>query len=157
MVFTVLQVVPELKVLEVFRQNGISYKHQKLNLLKLYKRYRPQLIYAESNQYQAVFPQELKDDYAMLPILAYNTGGEKHTWEVGVPSMVDYFENGQLPIPTGDKESMIYKEILFEELSAIIYEDGKVKSVGDHDDTVMSLWIAIQAAIEYFGSILQTT
>ena len=154
-VYTVLQIEPEIRILEVYRQNGISYKVQKAELLKLYKRYRPQMISIESNQYQAVFPQELKEDYALMPIEASWTGVDKHNYGVGVPSMKDYFELDQIKIGTGDYESVLYKDILFKELNGMIYSDGKVSSVQKHDDTVMSLWIAIKSAREHFGMFLE--
>ena len=154
-VYTVLQVKPDIRVLDRYRSQGVPYPEQKRKLLQMYKLYRPSMIFIESVYYQAVFPQDLQAEYSMLPVRKYNTGGEKHTYQVGIPSMVDYFETLQLKIPNGCPDSLKYQETLFNELQGIVYEEGKVKKTREWDDTVMSLWISIQAGKEYFGSILQ--
>lgn len=154
-VYTVLQVKPEIRILDVYRKQGVTYKEQKRQLLKLYKLYRPAMIYIESNYYQAVFPQELQEEYAMLPVYQFNTGGDKNKYQIGVPSLKDYFETLQMKVPNACHDSFKYQNVLFEELQGMVYEEGKVKKTREFDDTVMSLWIAIQAGKEYYGSILQ--
>ena len=54
-------------------------------------------------------------------------------------------ENGKFRIPRGDKRSVEITNLWIEEMRSFTWVEGALRSVGTHDDTVMSLWIADQA------------
>lgn len=161
LVYTVLQYSPVVRILDVYRAKGVTYKQQKIELLRLYSIYRPQLIYVESNQYQAVMAQELRGDFAMLPVYPFRTGARtkggmtnKSDWKTGIPSLRDLFEYDNVKFPVGDDESRSMMNILIRELSGFAYVKGVLKSTTRHDDMVLSFWIAVEAARNCIGNVL---
>ena len=131
------------------RYLGLPYKRQKELIKELHRAYIFDLVVIESNQYQSVLPQDLQDETTM-PILPYNTGKEKHSFEIGIPKVRTHFENKRYIIPKD-----ISLDPLFAELQGWITEkDGKVKSIMQHDDTTMALWLATIGAERIGSSIL---
>jgi hypothetical protein len=132
-------------VIDIERFHGATYKEQKAAIIATGRRYRPDLMFLESNQMQAIFGQELKED-TDLPIKEFHTTGlAKHSLEKGLPSMRTLLENGKWRIPRGDARSVEMTDIWITELNQFLFDKGKVQSIGEHDDCAMASWIADQA------------
>lgn len=131
-------------LIDIYRGKGLEYQKQKSLINKYGRLYDPFMIFLEANQMQSIFGDELIRE-TDLPIQKYTTGVEKHSLEKGVPELRVLLENGKFRIPRGDKDSVEKTDILIEEMGGMTFLEGKVQSVGEHDDTVMALWIANQA------------
>jgi hypothetical protein len=107
-------------------------------------KYDPALIFLESNQMQRIFGDELIRT-TDLPIKQFVTGAQKNTLDKGVPSLRMLLENGKFRIPRGDKRSIEATNLWIDEMRSFTWVEGALRSVGTHDDTVLSVWIADQA------------
>lgn len=134
-------------ILDIFREKGLSYKGQFEKIVELSKRYRPQLVYVEANQYQRVLVDMLRDR-TDIPVKPFITGRKKVDLIEGVPGLRVLFENGKIRIPRGDDRSIDLTDVLVRELVNFGWREGKLEGVGEHDDTVMALYIADQAVKE---------
>jgi hypothetical protein len=121
---------------------------------------RPEMIHAEANQMQRIFTDEIVRE-TDLPIRKFYTAGVqpkrpwqkgmasltmgKHHMDRGVPSLRITLENRKWRIPRGDEQSIEKTDIWMGEMMAMSWQDGKVISVGDHDDCVMAMWMADSA------------
>jgi len=70
----------------------------------------------------------------------------KHSLDRGVPSLRLAFERKKWRIPRGDAHAIDMTDTWIAEFNCIAYENGKVESVGEHDDCVMATWMADTAA-----------
>lgn len=142
-------------IVEMVRVRGVAY-HEQLKLitdtLAPYQHTgQLALVMVEANQMQRVFGDEIIRT-TNLPIRKfYTTGGEKHSLERGVPALRMYLENGKLRFPRGNAESRDATDILMSEMQSFAWLKGKLQGVGQHDDTVMSLWIATIAVLKGAG------
>ena len=133
-------------ILDIERLHGASYREQKSAIIRSARLWKPDLMFLESNQMQAIFGQELRQD-TDLPIKEFHTTGlAKHSLEKGLPSLRTLLENGKFRIPRGDARSVEMTDKWIAELNSFLFDKGKVQSIGDHDDIAMSCWIADQAA-----------
>jgi len=148
-VFTVLGVMPKrhIKILDIWR-GKLNFEGQKQKLHDLARLYKPSLIYSEKNQAQIVFAEDMMLYQQHLPIKPFLTHGNKNALDVGVPSMVSYFENRVFDVPYGDDTTQKLIDTLFRELNGVTIKDGKVKTATKNDDMMMSLWIALNAATD---------
>jgi hypothetical protein len=143
-------------VVSIRRGQGWGF-HKQLDIIKEeYVLYRPDVITVESNQFQRIFTDELIRETDM-PIRRFFTAGVqpkqpwrkgmstltmgKHHLDRGVPSLRMSLENRKWRWPRGDAESIELTDYVFGELQAMSFQDGRVVSVGDHDDTVMAMWM----------------
>lgn len=151
------------------RGKGWSFQHQ-LDLIEEENALmRPEVIFAEANQMQRIFADELVRTTA-LPIKKFYTAGKqpkqpwkkgmtaismsKHHIERGIPRIQMSLENGKWRIPRGDAHSIEMTDVWIGELQAFSFQDGKVVSVGEHDDSSMATWMSECAADEY-GNLQQ--
>jgi len=89
-----------------------------------------------------------------LPVREFVTGRKKAHLEEGVPGLRVLFENRKFKIPRGDQRSIEITNILVRELNAFGFMEGKVQGIGEHDDTVMALYIANEAIKQWEGTKL---
>jgi len=131
-------------IIDVKRGKGLSYGRQLSLINSLGRKYQPALIFLEANQMQRIFGDELirKTD---LPIRKFVTTAAKHLLDKGVPSLRVLLENGKFRIPRGDAKSVDMMDTWINEMRALTWVDGQIKSVGTHDDTAMACWICDQA------------
>ncbi len=80
-----------------------------------------------------------------LPIKLFQTGDQKNSLSNGVPAIRILLENYKFRIPRGDAHSIEMTDIWIHEMTSMTIRNGKVTSLGDHDDTVSACWIAEQA------------
>jgi hypothetical protein len=135
----------EHQIVDITRMHGVPFHKQESQMIEQGYERRPAKMLLESNQAQRIFNDELKRK-TDLPVEPYNTGAEKHALDRGIPSLVMLFENGKVRIPRGDQRSRDLTDIFIEELHNFTFQDGRVLSVGAHDDTVMAFWLAVTAA-----------
>jgi hypothetical protein len=131
-------------IINIERHQGAKYKKQKSRINAQGQKYQPALIILEDNQMQAIYGQELMEE-TDLPIVTYTTGVEKHSLAKGVPALRTLLENKKYRCPRGDQESVEMTDVWIDELHNISVVDGKVISVGEHDDTVMASWLGEKA------------
>ena len=131
-------------VIDIVRGKGLPYQEQLSKINEVGKIYDPAIIFLEANQMQRIFGDELirKTD---LPIKQFVTGVQKNSLDKGVPSLRVLLENGKFRIPRGDKRSIEATNVWINEMRNFTWHDGKLQSVGSHDDTVMGCWICDQA------------
>jgi hypothetical protein len=111
-----------------------------LQLRRINTEFRPDCIMLESNQFQQIFVQEA--DRQGLPVLPHNTNTNKYDMKEGVPGLALTFERQKFRFPRGDQYSIDATDLVASELGSIAYTDKGLQGVGEHDDTVMCLWIA---------------
>ena len=118
---------------------------------------RPAVFHIEANQAQRIIPDEAIRT-TDLPIRRFFTTGVqpklewkrgmtsismgKHNLDRGVPSLRMSLESKKWRIPRGDPHSIEMTDIWIGEMGCISFEDGRILSVGEHDDTVMACWFA---------------
>jgi hypothetical protein len=69
-------------------------------------------------------------------------------------SLLLAFEQGHIKLPYGDERSRAYTHKVEQELNRFgMQKNGKLESVGVHDDLAMSLALANWASKEFKGSI----
>lgn len=148
-------------VLDIIRRNGISFQEQLSLINEAGRKYEADLIFIESNQMQRVWGDELirTSDLPIKKFVSTGTGkkgiqnpsgntftSNKNSLEGGVPALRVILENGKYRIPRGDAHSVEVTNTWIEEMQSFtMLEDGKLKGVGSHDDTVMACWIAERA------------
>jgi len=85
-------------VLDVVRVKGVGFQEQLRRIRALAKKYGPDVIACESNHFQRIFPDELVE--TGLPVHRVITGkSEKHSLEVGLPSLRVLLENELVRAP----------------------------------------------------------
>ncbi len=129
------------KVLHIFRKRGVSFSNQANKILDLHKFFSYDKIMIENNQYQDVLPGSLKNE-TDLPVKGYQTGAERSTKQIGVPSIRVLFENGKYSIPYGPRSRRLADKYVHELHSLSIDEDDKITTSAGHKDIVMANWLA---------------
>lgn len=143
-------------IANIRRGKGWGFQRQLDEIKEEYALMRPAVIHAEANQMQRIFTDELIRE-TDIPIRKFFTSGVqprqpwrkgmtqvtagKHDLDRGVPSLRMSLENKKWRIPRGDERSIELTDVWIGELQALSWQDGKVISVGAHDDLAMSCWI----------------
>ena len=132
-------------IMDIQREKGLGFQQQLSLIKEAAKKYEPGLIFLESNQMQRIFGDELIRT-TDLPIKKFvTTAQNKNALDKGVPSLRVLLENQKFRIPRGDARSVELTDFWINEMRAFTWSDGKLQSVGTHDDTVMACWICDQA------------
>lgn len=132
-------------IVDIQREKGLGFQQQLSLISGVARKYEPALIFLESNQMQRIFGDELIRT-SDLPIKEFvTTAQNKNALDKGVPSLRVLLENKKFRIPRGDARSIEMTDIWINEMRAFTWSDGKLQSVGNHDDTIMGCWICDQA------------
>lgn len=134
-------------IIDIVRDKGLGFQEQLSLINATAKKYNPQWIYCEKNAMQRIFGDELIRT-SDLPIKNVHTGENKHSLEKGVPALRVLLENQKVRIPRGDGPSVQKTDEWTNEMHNLTFQNGKVISVGEHDDTAMAWYIAEQAIRE---------
>jgi len=131
-----------------FRAKGLDFDAQVELLRSVCRTYNVTMGYVEQNGFQRWLPAELKKYPETRCIVGHNTGLEKVNPIDGIPGLAIAVERGRWDgsLPCGDPESAAYAKILRTEAAAIGWRDRKLQGLGEHDDTIMSWWLADRAA-----------
>jgi len=134
------------RLFDMRRFKGRSMTEQLREIEDVYHTYRPQRIFIEDNQFQRVFKDEMVRN-TDLPVQGFTTTGRnKNSFENGIPSLQVLFENRKWSFPRKTERDRRVTDTILGELRCFTYVNGKLQGVGSHDDCVMSLWIANEAA-----------
>jgi hypothetical protein len=131
-------------IVDIRRGRGLAYQEQLSLINEVGRLYEPALIFVEDNAMQRIFGDELIRT-SDLPIRKFTTGVQKNSLEMGVPSLRVLLENHKFRIPRGDKNSVELTDLWIAEMRSFTWQDGKLISVGGHDDIAMACWICDQA------------
>jgi hypothetical protein len=166
------------------RGHGLGYEEQISLLEQEYSLMRFEVAYVEANQAQRLIPEgairrtgvPIRKFFTLgvQPKKDWNKGmstlsAGKHHLDRGVPGLRLSLENKKWRIPVGDasdpeaaRHTQRLVELWIGEMQCISYQDGKVVSVGEHDDSVMACWMAdcgirLGGASFSFGDDRETT
>lgn len=132
-------------LLNIWRKQSSSYTEQVNQIVSINQRFRPQTIIVETNGFQKIM-SDLVKGRGVKNIKEFVTTSKvkKDSYE-GLPSLSAIFERYQFKMPYAEGETRNMAEVIFGEFASISYvEDlGKLESVGQHDDTVMSIFIGL--------------
>ena len=146
------------------REKAWGFQRQVDAIKDEYYMMRPDLIHIEANQMQRVWSDEITrtTDIPVRKFFTTGVGGRqpltpwakgatsisvnKHHIDRGVPGMRLTLENRKWRIPRGDEYSIEMTDAWIGEMGSMGWIDGKVQSVGEHDDLVMACWMAHSAA-----------
>lgn len=131
-------------IIDIYKERGLDFTAQLNKIKDMYRRYKPGIIFCESNQAQRIFGKELQQN-TDLPVYLYQTGDAKHSLEQGIPAIRTLLEGQKYRIPRGDARSVRLTNEWIDEMKAHTWDGGRVISVGEHDDMVMALWICERA------------
>ena len=130
-------------IVDLQRVKGMPY-HEQLALVKAVgNKYQPSVIAIESNAAQ-VFLADTLIRTTNLPIVKTVTTAQKHSLENGLPSLKLMFENRKLRLPRGDEHSLKMTDLLIDEFGGFTFLNGRVQSVGSHDDVPMAFYTGLQ-------------
>jgi hypothetical protein len=131
-----------------FRAKGLDFDQQVELLRSVCREYGVTMGYVEQNGFQRWLPAELEKYHETRCIVGHNTGLEKANAIDGIPGLSIAVSHGRWDgsLPCGDRESAAYAKILRTEAAAYGWRDGKLQGLGEHDDTVLSWWLADRAA-----------
>ncbi len=132
-------------LLDIKRKKGLPMMEQLRLIEDTYRTYRPLRVLIEDNAFQRVFKDELIRN-TDIPVEGFTTGVNKQALDRGVPSLQILFENRKFVIPRKTERDRILTDLLVNELKCFTWQEGKLQGLGAHDDMVMSLWIANEAA-----------
>ena len=153
---TVMRIKPDEDVKEivhVVHERGMSSMAQKRMMVMLNSRFKPDLIELEGNNFQRMLEQEMRELASDMPIRVFMTTRTKK--ESLFMSLLLAFEQGQVKLPYGDERSRNYTNQVMQELNRFgMQKNGKLESVGVHDDLAMSLALANWASKEFRGSVM---
>lgn len=157
-------------IVDIVRERGWGFQRQKDAIKECYAKYLPEVIHIESNQMQRVWPETLAEETGMNLRMFFTSGTagsqppkfwkkgmttisvNKHHIDRGVPSLRVSLENRKWRIPRGDAHAIEMTDYWIGELQCISLQDGKVVSVGEHDDLVYGTWMA-DTAIRISGGL----
>tara|TARA_R100000995_G_scaffold70826_1_gene39438 strand:- start:1128 stop:2606 length:1479 start_codon:yes stop_codon:yes gene_type:complete len=153
---TVMRMKPDEDVKEivhVVHERGMSSMAQKRMMVILNNKFQPELIELEGNNFQRMLEQEMRELRADMPIRVFMTTRTRK--ESLFMSLLLAFEQGHIKLPYGDERSRAYTHKLEQELNRFgMQKNGKLESVGVHDDLAMSLALANWASKEFKGSVM---
>lgn len=131
-------------IVDIQREKGLPYQQQLSLINAAARKYNSALVFLEDNQAQRIFGDELIRT-SDLPIKKFTTGVQKNALDKGVPSLRVLLENQKFRIPRGDAHSIEMTDLWINEMRSFTFNDGKLTSVGGHDDLAMACWICDQA------------
>lgn len=133
-------------ILDIRRSRGLPFQAQLKEIEIAAALYDPTLILIESNAMQQIYTDEMRRT-TDLPVKEFVTHAtNKYPLDKGVPSLRIALEGGKVVIPKGDEISRRLSEIWEDECQQFGFIDGKLQGIGEHDDTVMAWWFAVEAS-----------
>jgi len=141
------------RIIHVHHEKGMDFNSQIDKIIELNARFNPIIIELETNNFAMAFNQVLRE-ISDLPIKPFNMNRMKK--EALIHSLQLHFEQKHLAIPFSNKGSTQRHMItLMTELSMFtMLDNGKMESLGAHDDMVIALALSVQATKEYRENII---
>lgn len=132
-------------LLWMWRKVGATYAEQINEIKRLNSNFNPDIILLETNGFQQIYYEELKD---YLPVVESKTGNDKKSFEVGIPSLEVLFEQSKIHFPRGDEYSRTTIDEICKELTSMTWTGKGLEGVGAHDDIPVALWKAVKGLKE---------
>lgn len=133
-------------LINLYHKKGVKFYEQRRALLSIWKNFRPDVLFLESNQFQSIYHQILSEETSM-PVKPFITTSRKQDLKDGVPGLAILFENGKIHFPYATKTDKEITDMVLDEFSNIGYADKGIEGIGSHDDIVMSIWLARMAML----------
>lgn len=153
---TVMRMLPgeETKqIIHSVHEKGLSSMAQKRTMVSLNNKFQPDLIELEGNNFQRMLEAEMREMAADMPIKIFMTTRAKK--ESMFMSLLLAFEQGHIKTPFGDEKSKEFTRTLETQLSRFgMQKNGRLESVGSHDDLAVSVALANWATKEFRGNIV---
>ena len=141
------------EIVHVVHERGMSSMAQKRMMVMLNNKFNPELIELEGNNFQRMLEQEMREMAADMPIRVFMTTRAKK--ESLFMSLLLAFEQGHIKLPYGDERSRKYTHEVESQLNRFgMQKNGRLESVGVHDDLAMSLALANWASKEFKGTVV---
>ena len=141
------------QLVHVVHEKGMNSMAQKRHMILLNSKFQPDLIELEGNNFQRMFQAELQEIREDIPIRTFMTTRQKK--ESMFMSLLLAFEQGVIKTPYGDEKSREFTRKLETELTRFgMQKNGRLESVGVHDDLAMALALANWGTKEFRGSIV---
>ena len=127
------------------RVKGKAFQEQKQLIIDMNTLYEPSLVIIEDNQMQRIFGDELIRT-TDVPVKKFTTRSDnKNSWQHGVPGLRILLENAKLRLARGCPDAIRATDVYIEELTSFGWINGRLQGASEHDDCVMSLWLAMEA------------
>jgi len=139
------------RVLTAVRAKGLDLAAQIDLLGGLCRAYAVDVGIVEQNGFQRWLVDHLRKRPETSMIFGHTTGQEKTSITDGVPILKLALLHELWVMPSGDAEARAFARIWQAELSAFGYTDGKLRSLGEHDDSVIASWF-VELAIRLASS-----
>jgi len=141
------------RVVWMHHEKGMDFSSQIDKIIELNARFNPVIVELETNNFAQAFHQVLKE-ISDLPIKPFTMSRMRK--EAVIHSLQLHFEQRHLILPYKEEgRTRRMMDILLNELSMFtMLPNGKMESLGRHDDTVIALALAVQATKEYRDSIV---
>lgn len=141
-------------LIELWRKKGATH-HEQVNMIKsMDQRFKPNKIVCEANNFQVIL-SDLAKDMGVRTIEEFTTHrGNKKNLKEGLPSLAALFERDEIKIPYKSGRAKETADWLLGEFNSMGYnqDKGTLESVSEHDDGVMSCYMAIQYLRKSGGS-----
>ena len=141
------------RVVHVHHEKNMDFGQQIDKIVELNARFNPVIIELETNNFAMAFNQVLKE-IGDLPVKPFNMSRMKK--EALIHTLQLHFERQHLMIPYKDEgATRRHMNALLNELSMFtMLDNGKMESLGAHDDMVIALALSVQATKEYRENII---
>jgi len=141
------------RVIHVHHEKNMDFSQQIDKIVELNMRFNPVIIELETNNFAMAFNQVLRE-ISDLPIKPFNMSRMKK--EALLHTLQLHFEQKHLILPYKDEGSTRrHMNTMLSELSMFtMFDNGKMESLGAHDDTVIALALSVQATKEYRENII---
>jgi len=147
--------VGNLWLLNLYHKKGVSFAEQKRVLRNIWRSFKPDIMYLEANQFQSIYTEQMQGESDMN-VRPFLTTTKKHSLEDGVPGLAILFENAKFHFPYMIETDKEVTEEVLDEFRNIGWTEKGVQGVGEHDDIVMSIWIARMASLYGVSNFLAT-
>lgn len=133
-------------LLNYYRDKGLSYNKQMEVVKRLNECFKPDLIMVESNQYQKMFADLLRNNGLDNVQDRATTAKNKYDFSIGLPAVSVLFEQFRLKIPYAeDTYTRNHADLFMAEFNSMTFNDNKLQSSDQHDDICMATWLGITA------------
>jgi hypothetical protein len=132
-------------LLSVTKLHGASHNEQINTIVSIDQRFKPNKIVCESNGFQIIL-SDMAKQRGLKNIEPFNTTGNlKKDLYQGLPSLSALFERGNIRMPYKEGSTRDTINWVCGEFNSVAFneDNGKLESTADHDDSVMSSFMAI--------------
>lgn len=133
-------------LIECWRKQGAKHQEQLAMIKSMDNRFKPNKIICEANNFQIIL-SDLARDMGVRTIEEFTTHkGNKRNMKDGLPSLAAIFERDEIKIPYKHGRSKENADWLLGEFNSVGFnqDKGTLESISEHDDGVMSTYMAIQ-------------